>query len=115
MKEKIPGGNRVHAPGSLILLSLLIAGSAFAETVSIEVRDFSFIPAEITVKAGDTVEWINREKRQYHSVWFEESGEPESDYFFPGEKTTRQFNEAGRFPYRCGPHPAMTGVVNVEE
>ncbi|SCZ58202.1 plastocyanin/azurin family copper-binding protein [Thiohalomonas denitrificans] len=98
-----------------ILLSLLIAGSSLADTVTVEIKGYQFIPEEVTVKPGDTVQWVNREKRQYHSVWFEELGEPESDYFFPGESTSRQFTQVGSFPYRCGPHPEMTGVVNVEE
>ena len=39
----------------------------------------------------------------------------ESERFFPGEKWSRVFPEAGRFEYRCGPHPEMLGVVIVEE
>jgi plastocyanin len=74
---------------------------------------FQFDPEEITVQIGDTVCWVNKEKRQYHSVWFEKSGEPEPDYFFPGETYHKVFSEVGDFPYRCGPHPQMTGMVHV--
>ncbi|HBE92173.1 MAG TPA: plastocyanin, partial [Gammaproteobacteria bacterium] len=27
----------------------------------------------------------------------------------------RDFDKIGSFPYRCGPHPEMTGVVHVVE
>ena len=26
---------------------------------------------------------------------------------------TREFKKTGTFPYRCGPHPKMTGTVRV--
>ena len=45
----------------------------------VEILKFKFIPQEITIKAGDTIRWTNVEKRQYHSVWFEQAGDPEAD------------------------------------
>ncbi|MEN8213815.1 MAG: c-type cytochrome [Pseudomonadota bacterium] len=79
-----------------------------------EILKFKFLPAEITIAAGDSIRWTNKEKRQYHSVWFEQLGEPEPDYLFPGDFYERTFDEAGDFPYRCGPHPEMTGMVHVK-
>ena len=98
-----------------IAACLLMSVSAVqAEPRAVEILKFKFIPAEITVKAGDTIRWTNREKRQYHSVWFEALGEPEPDYIFPDEFFERSFDEPGSFAYHCGPHPEMTGVVHVE-
>ena len=77
------------------------------------IKDFKFVPQEITIKRGQIINWENQEKRQYHSVWFETSGEEEPDYFFPDESYEREFKQAGSFPYRCGPHPKMTGTVHV--
>ena len=79
------------------------------------IKDFKFIPQQITIKQGQTINWENREKRQYHSVWFEASGEEEPDYIFPDENYEREFKQTGSFPYRCGPHPRMTGTVIVTE
>ena len=81
---------------------------------NVEIYKFKFIPQEITVKAGTSIRWTNKEKRQYHSVWFEKLGEPEPEYFFPDEFYERTFNKTGSFAYRCGPHPRMTGVVHVK-
>jgi plastocyanin len=39
----------------------------------------------------------------------------EPDYLFPGEIYRRTFNQVGRFNYRCGPHPKMTGSVHVKQ
>ncbi|MES9858524.1 MAG: plastocyanin/azurin family copper-binding protein [Sedimenticola sp.] len=82
--------------------------------IEVEIIKFKFQPQEITVKVGDTVRWTNREKRQYHSVWFEQAGDPEPDYIFPDETYQRIFDISGTFPYRCGPHPKMTGSIIVE-
>jgi plastocyanin len=82
-------------------------------TVLISIKTFLYQPAHFQIKPGDTVRWINAEKRQYHNVWFESLGEPEPPYFFPGEFYERRFDTAGTFPYHCGPHPQMTGSVVV--
>ncbi|OQX30858.1 MAG: plastocyanin [Candidatus Sedimenticola endophacoides] len=100
---------------ALLAAPLLLGGHAVAgQTVEVAIVKFAFTPAELTIKAGDTVRWVNKEKRQYHSVWFEQQGEPEPPYFFPGESVERTFDTAGEFPYRCGPHPMMRGVIRVE-
>ena len=88
---------------------------AGGETPQVTIKDFKFIPQEITIKRGQSINWENREKRQYHSVWFEALGEEEPDYIFPDETYEREFKQTGSFPYRCGPHPRMTGTVHVTE
>ncbi len=82
--------------------------------VTVEIQKFKFIPEKINIKPGTTVRWINKEKRQYHSVWFKQLSEAEPDYIFPDESYQRKFEKIGEFPYRCGPHPKMTGAVNVK-
>jgi plastocyanin len=106
----------------LLATGLLLAvsgGSVFAggdTELLIVIKDYKFIPPEITIRQGQTLRWENREKRQYHSVWFEALGEPEpEDYLFPDDTYERSFDKSGTFPYRCGPHPEMTGTVTVIE
>ncbi len=91
-----------------------LAGGDEAKLVVI--KDFKFIPQHITIRKGQTITWENREKRQFHSVWFEALGEAEpEDYLFSEDTYERTFSETGTFPYRCGPHPEMTGSVTVTE
>lgn len=97
----------------LVLLVLNTLSSAYAKEVIVEVYKKKFTPAEVTIEKGDTVIWKNIEKRQYHNVWFKQFDSEEPDYFFPGESYQRTFTELGEFPYECGPHPKMTGVVRV--
>lgn len=104
---------RRHAFAGLLLVMTLSATAADVAVVTIQ--NYSFYPRELTVAAGTTIRWINREKRQYHSVWFKELGEPKPDYFFPGESYERGFKKPGTYPYRCAPHPEMTGTIQVVE
>ena len=103
----------------LLLGLLFIAAPAGAEEIAVvAVEGYAFEPAEITVKAGTSVRWENREKRQYHSVFFEELGDKPGDYFFPGEIRERVFETPGSFSYICEPHfksHGMKGVVHVVE
>jgi len=86
------------------------------ESALIIIDKYKFVPQEITIKRGQTLRWENHEKRQYHSVWFEALGEPEpEDYLFPDDAYEREFKKVGSFPYRCGPHPEMTGTVHVTD
>ena len=107
----------VFAVFMIILFPVYVVMSAEAPkspAAQVEIFKFKFIPQEITIKSGTTIRWTNKEKRQYHSVWFEKLGDEEPEYFFPDEFYERSFNKTGSFPYRCGPHPKMTGVVHVE-
>lgn len=106
----------------LVTLALgIIAGLSPAiaeEVVVVAVEKYAFVPAEITIKPGTRVRWENRERRQYHSVYFESLGDKPGDYFFPGESRERVFETAGSFDYICEPHwetHRMIGVVHVEE
>lgn len=101
------------------LLPLLFLGMSgylvAAEPVIVVIKKMKFQPSEVTLKKGGMVRWENQEYRQYHSVWFEQLGEPEPDYLFPGDSYERKFDTVGDFPYRCGPHPEMTGLVHVTD
>lgn len=96
--------------------ALIISGcqSLTAETVEVDIFKMEYIPQELTINRGDTVRWVNKERRQYHSVWFEELGEKDGEYFWPEETFERRFDTSGTFPYRCGPHPKMTGIIHVK-
>jgi plastocyanin len=102
-----------------LVAAVMLAGSVHAlaggDDAVVIVKDFKFTPQHITVRRGQTVIWENREKRQFHSVWFEALGEDAPDYIFADETYQRSFPDTGNFPYRCGPHPEMTGSVTVIE
>jgi plastocyanin len=99
---------------AFLLVAMLGYSQVHAETVHVDIKKFKFTPQQLTINVGDTVVWTNREKRQYHSVWFKELGDVEPDYFFPDETYQRTFKLAGSFNYLCGPHPKMMGIIIVK-
>lgn len=103
---------KIYRYGLMLLISL--SASVHAATIEINIKKFKFTPQQLTINVGDTVIWRNVEKRQYHNVWFEKSGEEEPDYFFPDESYQRTFQQVGSFDYRCDPHPKMTGLIVVK-
>lgn len=104
-----------HVRGRVLaLLTLLSLSAAAQQTVEISIEDYKFVPAEVRIKAGDTVKWINREKRTSHSVLFPAENGLESDRLFPQEHWQRTFTQPGSYGYRCGPHEEMKGRILVE-
>lgn len=83
------------------------------QTVEVVIQNYRFDPATVRIRAGDTVRWTNQEKRTSHSVLFSADQGGESERFFPQESWQRRFDVPGHYPYSCGPHPEMKGVVEV--
>ena len=84
-------------------------------TVEVSIDKMKFEPQHLKIKPGTTVKWVNNERRNNHSVQFQKEGYLESERFFPGESWSRTFDKPGLYPYTCGPHPEMNGVVEVVE
>lgn len=99
-----------------VALTLALAGmartSAAADTVEVEIKGNLFLPETVTVRAGTTVRWTNKERRTTHSVLFPAES-LESERLLPEESWQRRFDKPGRHPYTCGPHPEMKGLVIV--
>lgn len=100
---------------ALGLLALVSFSALAQQTVIVAIQEYRYQPNEVRIKAGDTVTWVNREKRTSHSVLFPAEGGLESERFFPEESWQRRFEQPGRYAYHCGPHPEMTGVIIVGE
>jgi plastocyanin len=95
-----------------VATSLALGANGRAE---VKAADSKFTPDRVEVKVGTTVRWTNADKRTSHSVIWLGPGGFESERFFPGESYERRFDKPGTYPYSCGPHPEMKGVVVVTE
>lgn len=84
------------------------------DMVEVSIENMQFVPQHLKVRARTTVTWVNKERRNNHSILFEKEGLPESDRIFPGESWQRTFDKPGIYEYVCGPHREMTGTVEVE-
>ncbi len=107
----IAGHYLKRVPGFLALVSVCALAQ---QTVEVKIQDYKFLPAEVRIKAGDTVKWTNMEKRTSHSVLFPAENGLESERLFPGESWQRTFAARGSYSYRCGPHEEMKGAIHVE-
>lgn len=80
------------------------------EIVDVEIRDFEYVPQNLTVKVGQTVRWTN-----YDDVPHDVVGSGiESEYLQRGEIFTYTFEQEGTYDYICTIHPWMEGEVIVE-
>ena len=100
-----------RVPGLLALVSICALAQ---QSVEVTIQDYKFQPAEVRNKAGDTVKWINMEKRTSHSILFPAENGLESERMFPGEHWSRNFTVPGSHAYRCGQHEEMKGMIQVD-
>jgi plastocyanin len=90
---------------------LLTAFGASAEEVVVHIENFTFNPAEITVKPGTTVTWDNADDIPHSIV--EDNTKFRSVALDSSEKFSMTFVDVGEIDYFCGLHPHMKGKVFV--
>ncbi len=114
---------------SSVLLAVMVmvgfTGSAQADTVEVKMGAdngmLAFQPSKVTIKAGDTVKWVNN-KLAPHNVVFDKSAKDADEHthkglaFAPGESFEETFDEPGTYAYYCEPHrgAGMAGTIVVE-
>ena len=77
---------------------------------TINIQNFAFSPATLTVKKGTTVTWTNNDSAQ-HQI---KSTTFNSSQLSKGQTFSFTFNDAGTFDYSCAIHPSMLGKIIVE-
>lgn len=113
-----PSWAKMHFISRSILILAASLGATFVaaqQVLEVTIRDYTYDPPRLTVRRGDTVRWLNQEKRTSHSIYLTGAGAFESPRIFPGESWSHTFTEPGEQVYRCGPHPEMEGRVMVTE
>ncbi len=92
--------------------STLRAQQAPAASPEVKIDNFSFGPAAITVAAGTTVTWTNRDDIPHTVVSDDKIFK--SKVLDTDEKFSYTFSKPGTYPYFCSVHPKMTGKVIVQ-
>lgn len=98
-----------------LALSIVLPHAHAQDSAQVGIVQQRFIPALLTVKAGTTVTWTNAERRTGHSVRSPGQGGFQSPIIMPGQSWQRTFDKPGIYPYACGPHPEMQGIIEVTE
>ena len=70
----------------------------------------SFSPADLTVRAGDTIVWVNKDLFRHTAT--AKDGSFNVD-LMPGAKGTSVVTKAGAFPVFCRYHPGMRATLKV--
>lgn len=98
---------------SVAVLLLQIAGAQAGiagEVVQVKISDLAYSPADITIKAGTTVEWVNNDFVDHTAT----ATNGNWDVMIAAEKSARHtFKHTGTTKYFCRFHPDMTGTINV--
>ena len=81
-------------------------------TMDVKIDNFTFGPPELTVMAGTTITWTNRDDIPHTVVNTDKVFK--SKVLDTDEQFSFTFSTPGTFTYFCSIHPKMTGKVVVQ-
>ena len=82
---------------------------------TITISKNTFTPADMTVKAGSTVRWVNGDDHP-HRIEFVNKAFSSSTYLLSsGQSASQKFAHPGTYDYDCMIHPFMKGTITVVE
>jgi plastocyanin len=88
------------------------AVAAAASPATIEIDNFAFTPAALTVTAGTTVTWKNEDDSP-HRIG-DKNGTFKSAALDTDDTFSHTFAAPGEYPYICTIHPYMVGKIIVK-
>jgi plastocyanin len=98
---------------ALLLVGMTAASAApFGATSGVSIQNFSYVPASVTINAGDSVRWTNLDAASHSAKGVDNSWS--TPILQQSGTATVAFSVAGTFQYFCGVHGAgMAGTVVV--
>lgn len=100
------------AVGSVLAGSVLFARAQTA-AAGVGIDNFTFNPATVTVKAGTTVTWTNKDDIP-HGIAATNNAFTRSKALDTDDSYSFTFTTPGTYQYFCYVHPHMTGTIVVE-
>ena len=102
-----------RALGAMALaVAVAMAGPVYAADIEVKIDNFVFNPQQVTVKAGDTVTWVNHDDIPHTAT--SKTGVFRSKALDTDDKFSFTFATPGSYPYFCALHTHMTGTIVVE-
>jgi plastocyanin len=98
--------------GSALAGGVLIAQAQTAAT-AVSIDNFTFAPQTVTVKAGTTVTWTNKDDIP-HGIAATNNTFAKSKALDTDDSYSFTFTTPGTYAYFCYIHPHMTGTIVVE-
>lgn len=92
----------------------VVASDSLKKSTSneISIGNMSFSVSNLTVKKGETIQWINNDLVPHTVTALDKSFD--SQTIAPGKTWTFRAKKIGQFPYQCEFHPSMKASVSVE-
>jgi len=97
---------------ALVVTALAFPAAAGAATVDVEILGSAYNPASVTVTAGDTVNWTNKDP-DLHTVTSDNGAFQSSGNLGMSQTHPVIFMTPGTYAYHCFWHSFMTGTVTV--
>ena len=88
------------------------APAATAPPATVHIRDDKFIPATLSVSAGQKVTFVNDDD-DAHTVTADD-GSWDSEGLNQGQKWVHAYAKPGKVAYHCTVHPFMKGIIVVK-
>jgi plastocyanin len=110
-KEFLKLGTLGLVGGAGLALSSAV-GAKKRPTKTVLIQGFKFKPANITIKRGTRVRWINKDSTKHTAT--ANNGAFNSGLLRKGQTFSRTFRTVGKKGYHCKPHPFMRGSVTVK-
>ena len=82
------------------------------DTTEVVVKNFMFAPTSLTVKAGSTVVWTNKDEEPHTVVSI--AGVFRSGAMDTNESFSFKFDKPGTYHFTCSIHPRMVGTIVVQ-
>ena len=92
----------------------MMAGTAQASEEQVIISDFAFSPETLTIKVGDTVEFVNKDEIP-HTGTREGKDAFDTEALNQGQSKKVTFSKPGEYTYNCSIHPSMSGKIIVKE
>jgi plastocyanin len=89
-----------------------LSNAAPPDSTQIVIKDFMFGPNSLTIKAGSTVTWVNKDDEP-HSV-VSDTGLFRSGAVDTNETFSYKFDKPGTYHFTCAIHPRMVGTIIVQ-
>ncbi|MBR0713589.1 cupredoxin domain-containing protein [Bradyrhizobium liaoningense] len=101
-------GRLLSIATAIALVSMIVP--AGAETVQITMENLEITPADVALKVGDTVEWINKDVFAHTAT----AVNGDFDVNLPAKKSaTSVVKKAGTVEYYCRFHPNMKATLKI--
>ena len=89
------------------------AGGEPVRSERVEMIDYEFAPADITIATGGKVTWINQGQQPHNAVADDDTFK--TDVLDAGKLASETFDEPGTYSYICTIHPQMKGTIEVTD